>query len=160
MRLRAIVVRPGAENDIHKRASLLRRDSVHGRFAGSIKIDKENGALIANGHFIKIIYANAPDQIDYEAHGIFRCDRHRQHRQWRDREGLGLHLAAKGVSKALLTAPGKGDMKNVVASASTMTLLRDNEHHHLRRFSCTTNAIVPPLKALMDEEYGIEQRSR
>jgi glyceraldehyde 3-phosphate dehydrogenase len=50
LRLRAIVVRRGnAENDLEKRASLLRRDSVHGSFKGTIQVDEENQALIANG---------------------------------------------------------------------------------------------------------------
>lgn len=49
LRLRAIVVRGGKEGDLEKRASLLRRDSVHGQFNGSITIDKERKALIANG---------------------------------------------------------------------------------------------------------------
>ena len=138
LRLRAIVVRPGAENDIHKRASLLRRDSVHGRFAGSIQIDKENQALIANGHFIKIIYANAPDQIDYEAHGISDAIVIDNTGKWRDREGLGLHLAAKGVSKALLTAPGKGDIKNIVFGVNDGTI--EDDDTILSAASCTTNA--------------------
>ena len=51
--------------DLEKRASLLRRDSVHGAFNGSITIDKENNVIKANGAFIKVIYAKSPAEIDY-----------------------------------------------------------------------------------------------
>ena len=49
LRLRAIVVRRGSDNDLAKRASLLRRDSVHGSFEGTIKVDLENDTITANG---------------------------------------------------------------------------------------------------------------
>jgi hypothetical protein len=57
LRLRAIVVRKGAENDLVKRASLLRRDSVHGPFDGTITIDEANNTITANGNLIQVIYA-------------------------------------------------------------------------------------------------------
>jgi len=152
LRLRAIVVRRGADNDLHKRASLLRRDSVHGRFAGSITIDEENQALIANGHFIKVIYADSPDKVDYEAHGITNAIIIDNTGKWRDREGLGLHVAAKGASKALLTAPGKGDIKNIVFGVNDDAIGDDDAI--LSAASCTTNAITPVLRALLDG-FGI-----
>ncbi|MHC4450337.1 MAG: glyceraldehyde-3-phosphate dehydrogenase [Planctomycetota bacterium] len=153
LRLRAIVVRPGADNDLHKRASLLRRDSVHGRFAGSITIDEENQALIANGHFIKVIYANSPDTVDYEAHGITNAIVIDNTGKWRDRDGLGLHVAAKGASKVLLTAPGKGDIKNIVFGVNDESIGEDDAI--LSAASCTTNAITPVLRVLLDG-FGIE----
>ena len=55
LRLKAIVVRGGNEGDLEKRASLLRRDSVHGPFNGSITIDKEKNAIKANGSYIQVI---------------------------------------------------------------------------------------------------------
>ena len=48
-RLRAIVVRKGSKNDIFKRASLLQRDSVHGSFDGTIRVDEENSCIVCNG---------------------------------------------------------------------------------------------------------------
>ena len=57
LRLRAIVLRPGKDGDLQKRASLLRRDSIHGPFDGTIVVDHENQAIVANGNSIKIIYA-------------------------------------------------------------------------------------------------------
>ena len=60
MRLRAIVVRPGGEGDLEKRANLFTSDSVHGAFQGTLRVDSENGCLIANGNVIQVIYANSP----------------------------------------------------------------------------------------------------
>ena len=62
LRLKAIVVRRGKGGDLEKRASLLRRDSVHGQFDGTITVDEENNAIIANGNYIQIIYANNPSE--------------------------------------------------------------------------------------------------
>jgi len=72
---------------------------------------------------------------------------------WRDFDGLGLHLKSKGVSKVLLTAPGKGDMKNIVSGINDNIM--DESDTIISAASCTTNAITPPLKAL-DDEYGVE----
>ena len=79
LKLRAIVVRNGGAKDLVKRASLLRRDSVHGPFNGSITVDEANNRIIANGTSIQVIYANDPAGIDYPSYGINNCDR-RQHR--------------------------------------------------------------------------------
>lgn len=153
LRLRAIVVRGGKDGDLEKRASLLRRDSVHGPFNGSITIDHERQAIKANGSFIQIIYANSPDEVDYTKYGIDNAIVVDNTGMWRDRDGLGLHLKAKGAAKALLTAPGKGDIKNIVHGVNHEDIL--TEDTILSAASCTTNAITPVLKAL-DEEYGID----
>src|SRR5699024_7487578 len=70
MRLRAIVVRKGKGDDLEKRASLLRYDSVHGPFKGVADIDHENQLMIINGQRVQIIYADSPERADYSAHGI------------------------------------------------------------------------------------------
>lgn len=153
LRLRAIVVRQGKESDLKKRASLLRRDSVHGLFDGSISIDKENNGIIANGCFIKLIYANSPDSIDYTEYGIDNAIVVDNTGIWRDEEGLGLHLKSTGVAKVLLTAPGKGEVKNIVYGVNSSQILAEDKI--LSAASCTTNAITPVLKVI-DDEYGIE----
>lgn len=153
LRLRAIVVRGGREGDLEKRASLLRRDSVHGPFNGSITIDEERKAIKANGSYIQVIYANSPEEVDYTEYGINQAVVIDNTGMWRDEEGLGLHLQAKGASKVLLTAPGKGDIKNIVHGVNHADILDTDTI--LSAASCTTNAITPVLKAL-DEEYGIE----
>ncbi|MBU3023049.1 glyceraldehyde-3-phosphate dehydrogenase [Aestuariibacter sp. A3R04] len=152
LRLRAIVVRGGTDGDLEKRASLLRRDSVHGPFNGSITVDHERQALKANGAYIQVIYANSPDEVDYTQYGINNAIVVDNTGMWRDKEGLGLHLKAKGADKVLLTAPGKGEIKNIVHGVNHGDVKADDTI--LSAASCTTNAITPVLKAL-DEEYGI-----
>lgn len=153
LRLRAIVVRKGADNDLQKRASLLRRDSIHGPFDGSIKIDEENNALIANGNFIKIIYSNDPSTIDYTEYGIKDAIVVDNTGIWRDEEGLGQHLKSKGVARVLLTAPGKGDLKNIVYGVNDQDITEADKI--ISAASCTTNAITPVLKVL-NETYGVD----
>ncbi|MEU2517088.1 glyceraldehyde-3-phosphate dehydrogenase [Streptomyces syringium] len=154
LRLRAIVVRPGsgrAADDLVKRASLLRRDSIHGQFQGTITVDETHNTIIANGNEIKIIYAAGPSEIDYTAHGIHNAVLIDNTGKWRDREGLAQHLRP-GIDKVVLTAPGKGDIPNIVHGVNHHTIKPDEQI--LSCASCTTNAIVPPLKAMADE-YGV-----
>ncbi|WP_166875577.1 glyceraldehyde-3-phosphate dehydrogenase [Salinibacterium sp. ZJ450] len=153
LRLRAIVVRRGGEKDLIKRASLLRRDSVHGPFEGTITVDTENNTILANGTLIQVIYSDNPTTVDYTAYGIDDAIVVDNTGRWRDRDGLSQHLQAKGVSKVLLTAPGKGDLKNIVHGINHDVIGDDDLI--LSAASCTTNAITPVLKAINDE-YGIE----
>jgi glyceraldehyde 3-phosphate dehydrogenase len=152
LRLRAAVVRKGGADDLVKRASLLRRDSVHGHFQGIITIDEEENAIIANGNMIRIIYADAPDKIDYTQYGIQNAILIDNTGKWRDRDGLGLHLKAPGINKVILTAPGKGDIPNVVAGVNNELITP--EEQLFSAASCTTNAIVPVLKTVSDR-FGI-----
>ena len=153
LRLRAVVVRRGnAEDDLLKRASLLRRDSVHGVFQGTIRVDKERQSFVANGNEVKVIYADSPEDIDYTDYGIDRCIVVDNTGVWRDKKGLARHLQAKGVAKVILTAPGKGEIKNIVAGINDHEIADTDQI--LSAASCTTNAIVPVLKAA-DDHYGI-----
>lgn len=153
LRLRAIVVRRASDDDIVKRASLLRRDSVHGSFRGTIRVDEENECIIANGNVIRVIYAPSPAQVDYEAYGIHNALIIDNTGAWRDMAGLSEHLKSNGAGKVVLTAPGKGEVKNIVSGINTGDIAADDRV--LAAGSCTTNAIVPVLKAVNDQ-YGIE----
>ncbi|MCB9660710.1 MAG: glyceraldehyde-3-phosphate dehydrogenase [Sandaracinaceae bacterium] len=152
-RLRAIVVRPGKEGDLQRRASLLRRDSIHGPFGGTIRVDQEENALVINGNMVRVIYANAPEDVDYAQYGIRDAIVVDNTGIWRDREGLGRHLKAKGVAKVILTAPGQGDVPNIVFGVNEGTLPADASI--VSAASCTTNAIVPVLKVINDQ-FGIQ----
>ena len=152
LQLKAIVVRPGADNDLYKRAALLQSYSVHGSFKGAINIDEENSGIIVNGRFIQIIYANDPSEIDYTAYGIEDALVIDNTGKWKDTEGLSKHLQAKGARKVLLTAPAKGDIKNVVYAVNNDTI---GDDAIVSAASCTTNAITPTLKVLNDK-YGVE----
>ena len=113
-RLRAVVVRTGSEDDLVKRASLLRRDSIHGPFRGTIVMDREENAIVANGNMIRLLHSDTPEDVDYSTYGIENAIVLDNTGVWRDREGLERHLRAPGVAKVVLTAPGKGDVPNIV----------------------------------------------
>jgi glyceraldehyde 3-phosphate dehydrogenase len=153
LRLKAIVVRGGKDGDLEKRASLLRRDSVHGPFNGSITVDKDKNAIKANGSYIQVIYANSPSEVDYKQYGIEDAIVVDNTGMWRDEEGLSQHLQSNGVKKVLLTAPGKGQIKNIVYGVNDSDILCTDTI--LSAASCTTNAITPVLKTL-DEKYGVD----
>ena len=151
VRLRAVVVRSKGEADIVKRASLLRRDSVHGPFNGTITVDRENDIIWANGTPIQMIYANNPAEIDYTQYGINNAIVVDNTGVWRDRDGLSKHLESKGVDRVLLTAPGKGDIPNIVYGINQDMI---GEERVLSAASCTTNGITPVLKVI-NERYGV-----
>lgn len=152
LRLRAIVVRKGAENDLAKRASLLRRDSVHGPFDGTIVIDEANSTMTVNGSLIQVIYSNDPKTVDYTEYGIKDALLVDNTGRWRDAEGLSQHLGCPGIERVVLTAPGKGDIKNIVHGINHAEITAEDKI--ISAASCTTNAIVPVLKAINDK-FGI-----
>ncbi|PRZ28117.1 glyceraldehyde-3-phosphate dehydrogenase [Flavobacterium granuli] len=149
LRLRAIVTRD--KNDVsslEKRASLLRYDSIHGDFQGSVTADPENNALIINGTTVHIITANAPEEIDYTAYGIDNALVIDNTGAFTTKEALSRHLVSKGADKVLLTAPGKG-VPNIVHGVNQNEYNPD-EIDIFSAASCTTNAITPILKAVED----------
>ena len=151
-KLKAVVIRKASDDDIYKRASLLSRDSVHGSFDGTVRVDEDNSCLVINGNPVKIIYANSPEEVVYSDHDIKDPIVIDNTGVWRDESGLGLHIKS-GASKTILTAPAKGDIKNIVFGVNDEIL--NNEDQIISAASCTTNAIVPVLKVLNDE-YGVE----
>jgi len=151
-RLKAVVVRKGGENDLVKRASLLRRDSVHGRFIGTIRVDLDNDLLVVNGNPVKFIYASGPAEINYEKLGIYKPIVIDNTGIWRDEAALSQHLDC-GASKVILTAPAKGNIRNIVFGVNDKSLT--DSDNIISAASCTTNAIVPVLKILSDQ-YGIQ----
>lgn len=148
LRLRAIVTRGDSEAEMVKRAALLRNDSVHGMFKGTVNVDVENKCLIINGQRVHLISARNPEDADYTAYGIEDALLIDNTGVFKDREALGRHLKAKGVSKVILTAPGK-EIPNIVYGVNHKDLDLDNETIYSAA-SCTTNAIVPVLKVVND----------
>ena len=154
MRLRAIVTRGElTETVLEKRAAMLRNDSVHGDFKGSVKVDFERKALLINGIPVCIISANKPEDIDYIKYEIKNALVIDNTGVFRDKTALSRHLKAKGVDKVLLTAPG-GEIPNIVYGVN-------HKEHSLETnnifsaASCTTNAITPILKVINDT-FGIK----
>ena len=154
LRLRAIVLRSVDDAQIIKRAALLRNDSVHGAFKGTVIEDIENKALIVNGQIIKLIEAKNPEDIDYSAYGIEDALIIDNTGVFTDREALSRHLQAKGAKNVLLTAPGK-EIPNVVYGINHRNLDIENETI-FSAASCTTNAISPILK-VVEDSFGVEK---
>ena len=152
LRLRAIVTRGNTDNDIIKRASLLRNDSVHGAFRGSVIEDLTNKTLNINGQIVQMIDASSPEDIDYTKYGIKNALVIDNTGVFTTREALARHLKSQGVAKVLLTAPGK-EVPNIVYGINQGTLDVENETIYSAA-SCTTNAITPILKVVNDK-FGI-----
>ena len=149
LRLRAIVIRE--KNDaitLEKRASLLRYDSIHGDFMGSVVADAENNALIINGTTVHVISANSPEEIDYTKWNIKNALVIDNTGAFTTQEALSRHLKSKGAHKILLTAPGKG-VPNIVHGVNQNEYNPD-EIDIFSAASCTTNAITPILKVIED----------
>jgi glyceraldehyde 3-phosphate dehydrogenase len=152
LRLRAIVTRGASDADIIKRASLLRNDSVHGAFKGTVIEDLQTKSLIINGQIVRMIDASNPEDIDYTSYGINNALVIDNTGVFTTKEALTRHLQAPGVSKVLLTAPGK-EIPNIVFGINQQQLDLENETI-FSAASCTTNAISPVLKVVNDT-YGI-----
>ena len=147
-KLRAIVIRKATDDDIFKRASLLTKDSVHGPFDGTVRVDEENSSLVINGNPVKVIYASGPDKVKYSDYGINDPVVIDNTGIWRDEEALSVHIKS-GASKVILTAPAKGNIKNIVYGIND-SILEENDQL-ISAASCTTNAIVPVLKTINDK---------
>ncbi len=154
LRLRAIVTRSSSESDLIKRAALLKNDSVHGAFKGTVSVDVERQALIINGQIVQMIAAANPEDVDYTAFGINNALIIDNTGVFTTREALGRHLQSKGASKVILTAPGK-EIPNIVYGINHKDLDLDNENIYSAA-SCTTNAITPILKVINDN-FGVEK---
>lgn len=154
LRIRAIVTREDDDLSLKKRAALFENDSVHGRFKGTVDIDYENKCLLVNGQRIHMIGAKDPGAIDYTQYGIDNALLIDNTGVFKDRTALGIHLKAKGITKVILTAPGK-EVPNIVYGINHRDLDIENETI-FSAASCTTNAICPILKSVHDA-LGIEK---
>ncbi len=153
LRLRAVVTKGKIDEEIlEKRASLLRTDSVHGKFMGTVDIDVRQKALIINGTTVHFVNAENPSELDYTVYGISEALVIDNSGAFRNKTDLEMHLKAKGVSKVLLTAPGK-DIPNIVHGVNHL----EHDPETIKIYSaasCTTNAIAPILK-VVDDSLGI-----
>jgi glyceraldehyde 3-phosphate dehydrogenase len=130
---------------------LLQRDSVHGSFNGTVRVDDASSSLVINGNPVKIIYAGGPDDVVYADHDILKPIVIDNTGVWRDEAGLSKHIKS-GAQKVILTAPAKGNIKNIVNGVNNNILEINDEI--ISAASCTTNAIVPVLD-ILNKEYGI-----
>ncbi|MCB0702969.1 MAG: type I glyceraldehyde-3-phosphate dehydrogenase [Candidatus Kapaibacterium sp.] len=128
-------------------AHLLKYDSVHGRFAGTV--EAKDGAIVVNGKEIKISAEKNPEDIPWqnpdivlESTGVFSS-----------REAMSRHFKS-GAKKVVLSAPGKDQMDaNVVLGVNDSELT--GEEKIISNASCTTNCLAPMVKVL-DQNFGLK----
>jgi len=131
-------------------AILLKYDSVHGRFKGSV--EAVDGALVVDGKEIPVLGEKDPAklpwkklgvQVTLESTGVFR-----------DRAGLTKHLDA-GAERVILSAPAKDKLDaTIVLGVNDGILTAD--HRLISNASCTTNCLAPVVKVL-HETFGIQR---
>jgi glyceraldehyde 3-phosphate dehydrogenase len=135
-------------------AILLKYDSVHGRFAGTVAAEGSN--LIVNGKPIEVLAVRNPKELPWgkkgvdvvlESTGVFTARKS-------DRGGYGDHLDA-GAKKVVLSAPAK-DQPDLTVVLGVNDHLLTKEHQCLSNASCTTNCLAPMAKVL-HETFGIEK---
>ncbi len=138
LRLRAIVVRGGGEQDLVKRARRCAAIKVHGQFQGTITVDEDNSTILANGNAIKVIYADDPTQVDYTAYGIKNAILIDNTGKWRDREGPSKHLRPHRQGRPDRT--GQGRRPNIVHGV--------NQHDTIKPWtsgSCPARPVPPTI---------------
>jgi glyceraldehyde 3-phosphate dehydrogenase len=127
---------------------LLRHDSVHGSFPGSVEV--KDGLLVVNGDRLTITAERDPAKIPWAKHGADVVIESTGH--FVDRDGAGKHLAA-GAKKVLISAPAK-DPDVTLACGINLDAYQPARHHIISNASCTTNCLAPVAKVL-DEGFGI-----
>jgi glyceraldehyde 3-phosphate dehydrogenase len=130
-------------------AHLLKYDSVHGRFNGTVSYDSEN--LIVNGTAIPVSAEKDPKNLPWAKYGVDVVLESTG--RFVDEAGAGGHLTA-GAKKVIISAPAKGDITTVVLGVNDHILT--GKETILSNASCTTNCLAPMAKVL-DEAFGIEK---
>jgi glyceraldehyde 3-phosphate dehydrogenase len=141
-----------AINDLTDNATLshlLKYDSVHGRFNGTVSSDADS--ITVNGKAIKSFAERDPKLLPWASLGIDVVLESTG--RFIDQDGAGQHLTA-GARKVIISAPAKGDIPTVVLGVNDETLT--DEMTIISNASCTTNCLAPMAKVL-DDTFGIEK---
>ncbi|WP_425476303.1 type I glyceraldehyde-3-phosphate dehydrogenase [Paraflavitalea speifideaquila] len=154
MTLRALQNKPGIEvvavNDltnVDTLAHLLKYDSAHGRFPGTISATDK--ALVVNGKNILFLSEKDPAQLPWQSLGIDVVIESTG--RFTDRAQAQAHIQA-GAQKVLITAPATGGVKTIVHGINNELIGNDTIYSTA---SCTTGGIAPVLY-ILDKEFGIE----
>lgn len=130
-------------------AHLLKYDSAHGKFPGTV--EHTDNSIIVNGKEITIYAQRNPEELPWGEIGVdivAECTGF-----FRDKEGMSKHLTA-GAKRVVLSAPASGDIKTIVLGVNDHEIT--DEDVLLSNASCTTNCLAPMAKVL-DEKFGIEK---
>ena len=140
------VVRMNATGPIETNAHLLRYDSVHGRFAGDVRVAGDT--LDLGQGPIRVFSTYEPAELDWEGVDVvLECTG-----KFNSREAAAIHLS-RGAKRVLVSAPATRADLTVVYGVNHRSLTRD--HHVASNASCTTNCLAPLAKVLNDA-IGIE----
>jgi glyceraldehyde 3-phosphate dehydrogenase len=136
--------------DAKTNAHLLKYDSVHGRFPGTVEVKDNN--LVVCGKELKVLSQRDPAQLPWKDLGVYLAVESTG--LFTDREGASKHLQA-GAKKVLISAPAKNPDVTIVLGVNEKSY--DTEKHHiLSNASCTTNCLAPVSKVLADN-FGLEK---
>ena len=129
-------------------AHLLKFDSIHGRFDGTVEV--EGGNLKINGNVVQISAERNPSDLPWSRHGIDVVVESTG--VFASKAGASKHIEA-GARKVVISAPAKGDLKTVVLGVNDDILTSDDQI--VSNASCTTNCLAPMAKVLNDT-FGLE----
>lgn len=136
--------------DAQTNAHLLKYDSVHGRFPGTVEV--KGNDLVVNGKLLKVLAQKDPATLPWKDLGVYLVVESTG--LFTDREAAAKHLQA-GAKKVLISAPAKNPDITIVMGVNDK--LYDHEKHNiLSNASCTTNCLAPVSKVL-DDNFGIEK---
>ncbi len=125
-------------------AHLLKYDSVHGRFPGTV--EAKSDAIVVNGREIKVSAIKEPEKLPWKELGVTVVLESTG--RFTDRDGAAKHLAA-GAMKVVISAPAKGDDITIVMGVNHLKY-DPAKHHIISNASCTTNCLVPVVKVVLD----------
>ena len=125
-------------------AHLLKYDSVHGRFPGTV--DAKGDALEVNGKQIKVSAIKEPEKLPWKELGVELVLESTG--RFTDKESASKHLMA-GAKKVVISAPAKGEDITIVMGVNN-DKYDPAKHHIISNASCTTNCLVPVVKVVMD----------
>ena len=125
-------------------AHLLKYDSVHGRFPGTV--EAKGDALIVNGKQIKVSAIKEPEKLPWKDLGVELVLESTG--RFTDRDNAAKHLAA-GAKKVVISAPAKGEDITICIGVNHEKY-DPAKHHIISNASCTTNCLVPVVKVVMD----------
>ena len=134
--------------DVKTLAHLLKHDSVHGKFPGTVAI--KDGALVIGGSAVKISAEKDPSAIKWKDAGVDIVIEATG--RFNDKESAGKHRTG-GVKKVIMTAPAKGPDVTLCMGIN-LDMYKPAEHHIISNASCTTNCLAPVAKVL-HESFGI-----
>jgi len=129
-------------------AHLLKYDSVHGKFNGTVEYD--DNSITVNGKRIHALAEPNPEKLPWGDLGVDVVLESTG--RFTDKEKVMAHITA-GARKVVISAPGTGDLKTIVLGVNDNVL--DGTEQVVSNASCTTNCLAPMAK-ILDDNWGIE----